>query len=55
MAIERTFSMIKPDATARNQTGRNYQDCWKMRGLTHHCIKAGLDEPAPGRRLLRRP
>ena len=22
MAVERTFSMIKPDATARNQTGR---------------------------------
>ena len=44
MAIERTFSIIKPDATARNLTGAINAMIEIMNGLG---TRVGLAEPAP--------
>ena len=45
MAVERTFSIIKPDATRRNLTGKinaRFED----KGLRIVAQKPDLDEPA---------
>lgn len=52
MAIERTFSMIKPDATKRNLTGA-ITKIFEENGLRVVASEARLDEHARSRRLRR--
>ena len=53
MAVERIFSIIKPDATRRNLTGRSTPA--SRSGPAHRGPEAHLDKPAAGRDVLRRP
>ena len=51
MAIERTFSIIKPDATARNLTGA-INAMIEQAGLAHRRAKARAHQPRAGRDVL---
>ena len=51
MALERTFSIIKPDATRRNLTGKINAKIEEA-GSTHRCAKASANDPCHGRRVL---
>ena len=54
MAVTRTFSIIKPDATRRNLTGaitKMLEDA----GPSSHRVQAHPHDPRPGRGLLCRP
>ena len=51
MAVERTFSIIKPDATRRNLTGKINAVIEDGR-LAHRGAKARALDPCPGREIL---
>ena len=53
MATERTLSIIKPDATRRNLTGKINQK-FEDAGLSHHRDPPPAAHPGPGRGFLRR-
>ena len=54
MGIERTFSMIKPDATKRNLTGKIIAKL-EDGGLARRCFKARALGHRNGRKILRHP
>ena len=54
MAIERTFSIIKPDATSPQPDGRHQCDDRKSRAA-YRRAETRVDQPRAGRDVLRRP
>ena len=54
MAIERTFSIIKPDATGRNLTGKINAKFEEQGGLAHRGAEAPAPVPGAGRKILYR-